>query len=346
MTPPIEKIRKSDQSLDWGRNQPQAPDRARHVMNVKHPFEWWYFDGQLDNGQFFVGAFLDPSFVTEKPQAVFSLYDPDWKKETHLVDLERKDMNSSTSDIYLETPVGFIHRSGNDAYQVQWDIGGIQAYFTMTTLVPGWIPKNPDGSLVSEGCDFFWTVHQARNRIEGTITRGGISTKVSGIGYADHNWGIRPLNEIAEKWIWGRIVDERYTVIFADVDYINPSCRSTPLYIARGDKILVGTGSPEIRQKDFAVHPTLKRFYPRLVSIRYDHQGVKIDITIHYKGLAEEVDLLTVSNYHPFVQWIARTFFARPTYFRVLAEYNGTITASGIDDRISGQCIYELMGFK
>ena len=55
---PVEIIGKSSAYLDWGKNQPNAQDRARHTITGKRPFEWWYFDGHFDTGETFVGTFL------------------------------------------------------------------------------------------------------------------------------------------------------------------------------------------------------------------------------------------------------------------------------------------------
>ena len=70
---PTESIGKSNAYLNWGKNQPNAQDRARHTITGKRPFEWWYFDGHLDTGETFVGAFLHPSFTNGKPGVTFSL---------------------------------------------------------------------------------------------------------------------------------------------------------------------------------------------------------------------------------------------------------------------------------
>jgi len=342
---PKEIVGSSDTYIDWGKNPPGPADRAKHTIVGKRPFEWWYFDGHLDNGQTFVGVFLDPSFTNGKPGVTFSLYNKDWSKETRLLSLEGGEMKASKDDVAVECPVGFVRRLDDNTYHVLWDMEGIRADFRLFTTAPGWRPQGGDG-VNEDNLDFFWTVHQARNRIEGTLTVGGVAEHVTGTGYADHNWGRKPLNEITRKWIWGRILAGEYTIIYADVDYYDPAIRSRPLYIARNDTVLVGSGSPTIRQTDFATHPVLKRHYPRQVEISFSEGDVRADIRIRQKALIEEVDLLTVSDLSRFTQWIARTFVARPTYFRVMADYEGSITQGGKRDKISGECMYEIMGFE
>jgi hypothetical protein len=345
LTKPDKIASSSQEYLDWEKNPPAATDRARHTIKGKRPFEWWYFDGHLDSGETFVGVYLDPSFTTGKPGVAFSIYSPDWEKQSRLLTLEEKEIKTSKEDVDIVSSVGFIHRIDDKTYQVRWDMDDIKADLKLTTLAPGWMPHGGDG-VNEDNLDFFWTIHQARNRIEGTITKDGITTQVTGIGYADHNWGRKPLNEITRKWVWGRILAGDYTIVYADVDYLDPAINSRPLYIARGDSILVGSGSPTVTQNDFVTHPRLKRHYPRKVSIDFKEAGVEAHINITYKALVEEVDLLTVSDLNWFVQWIARTFVARPVYFRIIADFEGTITENGVEDSIAGECLYEIMGFE
>jgi len=342
---PVEIIGKSDVYFDWGKTPPSAKDRAKHVLEGKRPFEWWYFDGHLDTGEYFVGVFLDPSFTTGRPGVAFTLYGADWSKQPYLKDLDAEQMQASFSDVRISCPYGYVRRIDDMTYKAGWKIDGMRAEFTFTTLAPGWRPTGGDG-VNEDDLDFFWAIHQARNRIKGTITQNGIPRKVSGIGYADHNWGKKPLSDITRHWVWGRILAGRYTIVYADVDYIDPSITSRPLYIANGDTIIVGTGSPTIIQSDFTAHPVLKRYYPRQITIDYSHGGAEAHLKIRQKAVVEDVDLLSVSGLNRIVQWVVRTFISRPTYFRIIADYDGTIVESGRSTPINGECLYEVMGFE
>lgn len=338
-------VGRSEANLDWGRSSPGPRDRAKHPIEGSHPFEWWYFDGRFDDGGSFVGVFFDPSFSSGKPGVAFTLYTKDWEKELRLLPLEPGQMRSSTADVDIECPAGFVRRIDEDTYRAVWDMDGLRADFTLTTVAPGWRPRGD--ARINEGeLDFFWTVHQARNRIVGTITVNGNTRQVKGTGYADHNWGRKPLYRIARKWIWGRIMVGDFTVVYADVDYYRPVINARPLYIARKGAILVGSGSPCITQSDFATHPVLKRRYPRQVDIEFDDGATRADIHITGRTLVEEVDLLTLSDMNPLTQGLIRTFIARPSYFRMSADHEGAIRQNGKEEKISGECMYEIMGFR
>jgi hypothetical protein len=343
---PVERIGKSSELLDGGKNQPNARDRARHTMKGIDPFEWWYFDGHLDTGETFVGVFYAPSVKTGKSTVTFSLYSPDFKKKYFRKSFPAGEMKLSTEDVDIICPAGFIRRMDDNNYHVQWNMDSIVADFKLTITAPGWMPAGQDGGN-ENFLDFFWNVHQARNSIEGTITQDGQTRQVKGVGYADHNWGKKPFTEITRHWVWGRIFSDEHTIIFADVDYINPSMNiARPLYIAKGDQMILGTGSPTIRQWDFVTHPVLKRHYPKQISIDFDQGGVRGHINIRFKALVEDVDLLMTTELNPLSRWVVRTFIAKPAYFRVIARYNGNIIEHGKAVPIEGECLYEIVEFE
>jgi hypothetical protein len=333
-------------SKDWGKHPPTPIDRARHQIEGEKPFEWWYFDGHLDNGQTFVGVFLVPSFVSGNIEAMFTLYTKDWQREEHVQTLNPEEIQVSYDEVSIESSAGFVRRIDDQTYHVKWAIDDIEAEFKLTTFAQGWFPFKENGKVNQTERDFFWAVHQGRNNIEGTISRNGKTEHVKGVGYADHNWGRKPLNEITKKWIWGRIIAEDYTIIYADVEYFEPGLVLNPLYIAKGDKVIIGSGSPAIRQWDFETHPELKRHYPTQVSISYDAEETSANIQIKKKRLVEDVDLLEIAGYDGFLHWLIKTFISQPTYFRVIADYEATIQKNGSTETISGECLYEVMGFE
>ena len=343
---PDEITVKPDRLRDWGTRPPAAEDRARHELEGNGAFEWWYFDGHLDDGRTFVGVFHVPSFVGNRPAATFTLYSPDWERQDYVTTLGPYGVFADTRDIHIETQAGFVRRIDDETYHVCWEIDDLRAEFTLTQQAPGWRPSEDSGDVNTDARDFFWVVHQGRNHIKGTITLNNETTHVTGTGYADHNWGTRPLNEITRRWLWGRIIADEYTIIYADVDHYDPDTVSRPLYVARGNEMIMGTGSPTIRQRDFETHPAIKRFYPREVDLSYASDDVSIDIRITKTRLVEDVDFLSIAGYSPISQWLIRNLIARPGYFRLMAEYEGTITHHGDTDTISGNTLYEVMTFE
>ncbi len=332
---------------DWGKAQPAPADMACHMLKEPHPFEWWYIDGHLDNGITFVGVFHLPSFVSGKPTVTFTLYWPDGRRTDYVRHFDQDEIKASCSDLNIETPAGFLKRLNSTTFHAVWRMDDVEADFVLTTEAPGWKPiEKSQTRKNSSSAGFWWVIHQAKNRIKGTLTVGGKKENVSGTGYADHNWGIKPLHEITKKWVWGRILAGDFTIIYADVEYRDSSVVSRPLYIAYKDRMILGTGGPEIRQLKFIMDPIQKRYYPSVVEIRHAGEDVSANIRIKMHKLMESVDLLEVAGYSLPLRWFIRTFIARPCYFRLMGVYDGEIFMDGRKNTIKGECIYEVMNFE
>ncbi len=343
---PKEIIGKSVSYLDCGTNPPTHREMARHELKGKDNFEWWYFDGHLDTGETFVGVFHGQNYIMGKPVVTFSLYGKDWSRDDRMLVLQDGDMKVSGEDLQLTSSAGYIKRVDDKTVLVGWDLKGIKADFKLTTLSPGWMPVGSE-DIPDEKKVFFWAVHQGRNKIEGTIIKDGVARNVTGEGYADHNWGTKAIHKITPYWIWGRIFAGPYTFIYANVTHNDKDVPSVlPFYMAKGDKMLAGVNGATIRQMDFVTDPERQRFYPRYVDIDYADKGIEAHIKLRHKAVVENRDLLEASGLSSFTQWFFRTFISRPTYFRIIADYEGTVVENGVTVPLKGECLYEIMGLR
>ena len=153
------------------RRLPDAANRAKHKIEGERPFEWWYFDAHLDNGETVVGVYLDPSFMSNRPGMTFSLYDQDWNKRSFTRNLESDEIKTDSDDAGLTTPYGFLKKTDDSTYHVRWEFDGLVADLRFIEEAPGWMPGGADG-VNGEGLYFFWAVHQARSRVEGDHHQG------------------------------------------------------------------------------------------------------------------------------------------------------------------------------
>jgi hypothetical protein len=184
----------------------------------KGTFEWWYFDAHLSDGSSLVITF-NTKDVTDAghelaPYANVTLDRPDG---TH-VDANTPvfvgaDFKASTDgcDVHIGPNrfVGDLH-----VYDIHVETDEITVDVTITGTVPAWRPKT--GHFVFEADDhryFGWLPSVPQGEVQASITLGGDTVEVTGVGYHDHNWGNCPMMDVIDHWYWGRGQAGPYTVI-------------------------------------------------------------------------------------------------------------------------------------
>jgi len=210
----------------------------------KGTYEWWYFDFSLDDGSTLVIAFYtkDPTRPDTplSPFVTFKLDMPD---------------GTSIAKVRAGTPGEFaaardrceVRQAGNSAsgdlhdYTVRIRIDDVAADLRLHGTVPPWRPGT--GYMLfrkNEEHFFAWLPSVPQGTLEGTLSVGGKSRAVSGVGYHDHNWGDTSMLNLIHDWYWGRARIGSYSVIASYITAADDYGRSVvPVFmLARDGKII------------------------------------------------------------------------------------------------------------
>ena len=77
-------------------------------------------------------------------------------------------------------------------------------------------PYRPQDGIIKAGDDYFaWLSAVPNGVVSGDLVVNGKSTKLSGSGYHDHNWGNTPLQYLFDDWVWFRGEIEDKTIVAA-----------------------------------------------------------------------------------------------------------------------------------
>ncbi len=124
-------------------------------------------------------------------------------------------------------------------YAVHYEDGEVSADLRLHGTVPSWRPGTGH-AFFDEERFFAWLPSVPRGTVEGTVSIGGATRSVTGVGYHDHNWGNAALPGLVHNWYWGRARIGDYTVI---ASFITATDRyggtALPVFmLARGDAIV------------------------------------------------------------------------------------------------------------
>ncbi|UCG82347.1 MAG: hypothetical protein JSW38_09100, partial [Dehalococcoidia bacterium] len=226
-----------------------------------------------------------------------------------------------------------------EVYIKEKDLG---CHLTYRAEVNGWKP----GTGVSHFGDmgyFAWVVPFAKASVEGTVTDGNQTFKVTGTGYHDHNWLDFQFPRIIDYWMWGRIYSEHYTVSFAFIQCNAKMDNHTVkvLMLADGKEVVLSTGEFDFIKEDFKYSPGAKHSYPRKLIIRVP----ELEVSLGVRDVLESQDMLKYFSLP--IRIIAKYLLRlKPGYFRLASDFEIEVKSEGKTHKETGTALHEIVLFR
>jgi hypothetical protein len=190
---------------------------GRRTPKSADTFEWWYFDGLLDDGTVVVVWFGDNWFYGSHNRAVTMELTPPGKPTRRV--MRTFDEPGSFSSEGADITIGPHRFKGDlDTYFIHVDpaqTGGFGCDLTLRRRVASYRPAT---GYIEAGKQFFaWLVAVPEGAVTGTLTADGASQQVTGSGYHDHNWGNISPAKLFDSWWWGRGRSAEHTIIASEI---------------------------------------------------------------------------------------------------------------------------------
>ena len=195
----------------------EVREDGRRTPKSSEYFEWWYFDGLLDDGTVVVVWFGDNWLYGSQKRAVNIELTPPGKP-TRRVMRTFDDPGAFATD-QANIQIGPHSFKGNlQTYAIHVDAaetGGLGCDLTLRRRVASYRPAT---GYIEAGDRFFaWLVAVPEGAVTGTLTADGVTRQVSGSGYHDHNWGNVSPADLFDNWWWGRGRSGDQTIIASDI---------------------------------------------------------------------------------------------------------------------------------
>jgi hypothetical protein len=349
MTPRIVEAWNGPGARDAELTTVQPTDHGLHATPHRRAFEHWYFDARLDSGHTVV-AFLTKRRPEERvgcePSVELIIYSPDGTKRQVNRSYPASEASFATLDV--DTRIGpnraWVDRSGplpvQHAHLAEEDVVFDLQFHNE---LPSWMPGRGE-THYGEVDHFGWVVAAPRARVSGTVRIGDLVLDASGIGYADHNWGVGDMKRIIDRWHWGRLYVEDYSLLFANVltQKRFRHHRSQPLMLAREGEIVLSTGEVELTEGPMVFHEVANREHP--TSLRLQVPG-RVDLRLEVERVIDAQDLLDEVPIarSRLVKPIVHRLVGRPGYLRFDSRFELTVVEDGVEVHRSGSTLHEMV---
>ncbi|MCA2207941.1 lipocalin-like domain-containing protein [Nocardia rosealba] len=331
-----------------------TPIEPRH--NAFHPassrlaFEHWYFDAHLDTGHVVIGFLIKrrpEDLPLSRPWVEMIIYAPDGTRRQ--VSRRYPPSAASFSPDACDVRIGANtartepHDNGLPTHHLRMAEDGLVFDLRFHNEVPGWMPGK--GETRFGGKDSFgWMVAAPRARVTGAIELDGVRHEVTGRGYHDHNWGVGDMKKIIERWHWGRLYVEDYSLLFASVltQQRKGGHEINPLMLANHADTVLSTGETVLTEGPARFDATAGRTYPEWVELRVPGRlELRLDVTrvIHAHDLLDDLPVVRSRLVKPLVHRLV----GHPGYFRFESTFELSVhTGDGTAHR-AGTTLHELV---
>ncbi|MDR2070116.1 MAG: hypothetical protein LBP81_01675 [Treponema sp.] len=326
-------------------------DGTRTNSGEKGTYEWWYFDSHLDDGTTLVLVFYTKHMMSPKgppvPHVTISLVTAGGQPYAGEFEISGAPFTASKEG--CDVQIGPCSCKGNlREYQVYFKNDRAEAALRLTSSVPPWRPET--GHLFFGEKDehyFAWLPSVPEGFAEASIILDGKTTRHTGTGYHDHNWGNINMRTLLNHWYWGRAKIGDYRVItsyiYGEKKY---GYNEFPIFLIAGKDRIIADNAANLTftaSDEFIEEQTGKPVHNRLV---YDYDDGKVHFRVSYERQKSIVNYKMIGELRGFIKLLAR-----------LAGFDGAyhrFTGSAVIERLEGgqaaekqesPAIWELMYF-
>ncbi|WP_143965893.1 lipocalin-like domain-containing protein [Gordonia zhaorongruii] len=328
---------------------------ALHDRPDRSAFEHWYFDAHLDNGYTVVGFLVkrrpeDPPLA--RPWVEVIIYRPDGTRRQLAQRYPARAAHFSTDEVNVRIGPNAAQVIVDDGdlprYRIVFDEDDVRLDLEFRNELAPWMPGRGETHF-GDGGVFGWCVGAPRASVSGRMRLGDDDWDVTGRGYADHNWGIGAMPKVIEKWHWGRLYTEEYTLLYAVVAtqerYGNLQIK--PVMLAKRDDVLLSTGEVTFSEGATEYADVAGRTYP--TSIALDCPGrfsltLEVRQVLHAQALLEDIPIVGSTLMRP----ITDKLIGRPGYFRFRSDFTLSVVdqEDGSVDTVAGSTLHELVALR
>lgn len=318
-------------------------------------YEWWYFDGRMDDGSSLVIVYYTQPVTAiapdYSPSVTFSLT----KGARQIKDsVAAKKKDSAFSRDACAVKVGACTCEGDlSGYTLHYESGRITADVKLTSGAAPWRPETGH-FLFDEKKYFAWLPSVPEGRMEAVIRIGGKRITLTGTGYHDHNWGNAGMFWLMHHWYWGRAKIGEYQVISSYITAHKPyGYEHFPIFLLSKNGKKLGD-NPEFltyTQSDSRYDPITKKHFFGDLCYDYNDGAQHYRITYHAERIIEtfvaaESKTTVQARSNPLQLRLVKMAGLAPSYIRMV----GTVTLERFDggevsERVDAPGLWEQMYF-
>ena len=350
----MKKIRLMDSDKDfkkWGVNPDSIEtwEEQRRTDDSAGTWEWWYFDGIMDDGskiviQFFTKTNEAVRGTVGAPNLAIKITTPAGVKyeEHQHFSLDEVKYTDGKCDVRF----GKSRFVGDfKDYEIYVEpVNGLGADLKIHSVSK---PYRPGTAYFEIGDKYYtWLCAMPKGEVSGTITIGGKKVAVRGAGYHDHQWGTMNLLQIWNHWLWSRQSFNDYIILVFDMTAQRKlgAQRFPIVFIEDKNGNIIFESNKDVKYDlvDTYVDEESGKIYPKKCRYKFEKENMEVIYTLTEEDILENT---TMQKAMPLKTRLAlKAMGLSPSYARYSG--NGELIIKKdkkVEFEQNGELIYEFM---
>jgi hypothetical protein len=320
---------------EWQRWHPEFEDVGDYG-------ESWFYTVRTEDG----GALFTMMSITNLGLSTFAAsvdvqyYAPDGRKWNLHHEYSRDDITAAPDR--MDITVGpFRTWGGGDAYHVTLQESDVKLELHLANELPSY--KFGSGKVLfydDQSAEYTLGISAPRARTSGSVTFGGETFDLGGMGYHDHGWATIKMPSFIREWYALRMFHEDYTLVLHR-QFIQPKFGGgeNKFGLLGKDGAIVGS-SRNFWLRPVAHRPEAGRQLPTELQILMNTGGYKVEGKVTELRYQESIDILARISFP--VRMAIKAFYTDPLFLRYMGLCELDITKDGVTDHVSHECLVEI----
>jgi len=243
----------------------------------------------------------------------------------------------------MDITIGGAHAwGGGDAYHLVIDEPDVKLRLDLANELPSF--RFGDGKVTfyaDRSAEWTQAINVPRGKATGSVTIGGLTVAIDGVGFNDHGWATIKLPTFLTQWTSLRVFDPRYTLVLHSQRFTEKFGGGDNKFglLGAGDRLVGSTTS-------FVLDPSRPRpveggQMPTRLDVAVETGGYQVVGTITELRFQQSIDVLGSISLP--VRVAIKAFYSAPYLMRYAARYDLDVTDDkGVTEHITGECLVEV----
>ncbi len=223
-------------------------------------------------------------------------------------------------------------------YHLKINEDGFKADIAFDAELPPYRVGNGKIPVPNTKKEYAYGINTPRAHATGSITTGGVTYAIDGLGFFDHEWQTAKVSNFSNGGFYVLLWHDDLTIILQDTFLKGNAGKKIQLgLVGKGNRIVAESQNYMMEIAKKGKDPDSGYEWPQTVKVEFAAGDVQVTGTLKTTAVIQNMDMLAELSWP--IRVFVRTFVSNPWARRTWASYDLNVTIAGKRQHITGNTI-------